>query len=134
MLISKVFAAILLNMDSPNNPKIHKLNNSLQWRLQFWIFLPFIWIKHKSSYHLFYTLTPSQIEIWFDLCVHHIWMLALCAAYLIYPTSPSSDDGDDGYKIGSIDLISSITYIVSFCFILIVTFIKLKASMFSKTS
>lgn len=121
-------------MDSPNRPKLHKLNKSMHWRLQFWTFLPFIWLKHKSSHRLFYTLMPTPIEIWFDLCVHHIWMLLLCIAFLIYPSYSSSSISinNNVYQLSNIDLISSIMYIISFCLMSVVIFVKLKANIFSK--
>lgn len=118
-------AAILMIMDNKNNPKIDKFNNSQRWRLQFWIFLPFIWLKDKSSYHLFFTLSPIPIQIWFDLCFHHIWMLLLCIVFIIYPYYINNDN-DNMYKQNNMELISSIMYIITFSFIFIVTMYSFK--------
>jgi len=122
-----IFAAIILNIESVC---CQKLNDWQLWRLQFWIFLPFVWLIHKSSFHLFLTLHPIPIQIWFDFCAHHIWMLLLWILYILYPYIQDDTQLIQDY----LNMLSSIIYISTLCLIFIVTFcIKMRCTVSSQT-
>ena len=129
-----MFAAILFNMDSNNNPKLKKFKRSQQWRLQFWIFLPFIWMINKSSFHTFLTLKPRRIEIWFDLCLHHIWMLLLCIVYMLYPYIYDIDRDPANPEQLNFNFLSVVLYVVAFCVTFSLTMIYKLRYLFNRTS
>ena len=97
--------------------KYGKLGTSQIWRIQFWIFVPFVWLTNQSSYYLFSTLSLSTIQIWFDFIVHHVWMLMLWVIYVIYPYTMATDKETEFEFFKNI---SSIVHICSLFFMIII--------------
>merc|ERR1712228_445499 len=128
----KLFVGITFSLKSVFDVNKHqKIEVTHLWRIQFWIFVPLIWLTNKASYYLFSTLSISTIHIWFDFIVHHIWMLLLWIIYILYPYT---NEQRKILEFHFMENISSILYLCSFCLMLIVSCIVRSRSKVSKNN
>jgi len=128
--IWKITAAILFKLETLE--RMHCLRKWTMHRMQFWLCLPLLWICDKESYSFFKTLQPNSMEIWFDFCIHHLWMVLLCVLYTFYPVI-FGNGAFEFEDIGADHLISSNVYLLSFIMQIPVMFVKVFAVIGTKS-